>query len=676
MDSVRSKVFVRRLFIFSSVSAFTTTVIGTMTLVGWLLESSVLKGYLPHSVPMNPLTAIFFILLGLCLISLRDRDRHAHLYRAGKILSTFSLGLISLHIVGSWGNGLRLDKFLFPSILGDNQMAPNTALCILVATLALVLIDFRLKNRREQHPFQILAVLVTFIALQVIVGYMYGSKEFVRSGSFFPMALNTALGLFGFGLGLLSLRANEGLMSLPSSHTAGGLMIRRLVVFVLLVPVTIGWFRVYLHNQGIYDNGFGTAIFTVLVISIFLAVCWWNAFSLNRLDFAFRSQNTIIHSILERIDESLIVMDIHGDIKFFNSSAEQLLGINMKDAVLSDWKHIDGFHYADTFSPIPSDQLPLNMALKGISTTDVEIFVRNARNPGGSFHLVTGRPIFNDHNEVVAGVTLFRDITKLKLEERRVRQLNQELEAHNIELTTRSHTAAKMASLGEMAAGVGHEINNPLTAILGSIDYLLEDVESDKPLSRTTISKILTKMKATALRMAKIVRSLKSFARDGSNDPMEECSMKKILEETAELCQEKIRYKDIDLMIDEVPDDLTLECRPTEVSQILLNLIGNAQDAIKASKEEKWIRVTVTDSEGWIQISVTDSGWGIPSEIREKIFQPFFTTKDVGVGTGLGLSISREMISGYGGSLEVDDTSVHTSFILRIPKHHKQAVAS
>ena len=92
------------------------------------------------------------------------------------------------------------------------------------------------------------------------------------------------------------------------------------------------------------------------------------------------------------------------------------------------------------------------------------------------------------------------------------------------------------------------------------------------------------------------------------------------------------------------------------------------QDAIKGNANEKWIRLSVHEGSDFIEISVTDSGRGIAEDAQAKIFQPFFTTKDVGEGTGLGLSISREMITKHGGTLELDSASVHTRFVIRLPK--------
>lgn len=120
-------------------------------------------------------------------------------------------------------------------------------------------------------------------------------------------------------------------------------------------------------------------------------------------------------------------------------------------------------------------------------------------------------------------------------------------------------------------------------------------------------------------------------------------------------------------MMPEVREGLEVECRPTQISQVILNLLNNAHDAI-GSLEEKWVMVSVTEIENDIEIRVTDSGSGIPEHVRMKIMEPFFTTKPVGKGTGLGLSVSLGILKAHRGSLVVDTESKNTCFVLRFPR--------
>ncbi|HEX4924120.1 MAG TPA: ATP-binding protein, partial [Bdellovibrionales bacterium] len=118
--------------------------------------------------------------------------------------------------------------------------------------------------------------------------------------------------------------------------------------------------------------------------------------------------------------------------------------------------------------------------------------------------------------------------------------------------------------------------------------------------------------------------------------------------------------------------ELVIACRPTQISQVLLNLLNNAHDAV-AEQTEKWVKLDVRDLGDSVELSVTDSGAGIPPEIQEKIMQPFFTTKQIGEGTGLGLSISKGLVDSHHGQLRLDAKSKNTRFVVLLPKTQQPA---
>lgn len=233
----------------------------------------------------------------------------------------------------------------------------------------------------------------------------------------------------------------------------------------------------------------------------------------------------------------------------------------------------------------------------------------------------------------------------------------------------RSQFAAKMALLGEMAAGVAHEINNPLAVIGGHADQLKMSVEAGRADADRTL-RSAEKIRVMVARISKIVRGLRTFARSGEGDPMSSVTVGSVIDDTLELCAEKIRHAGITLTVSP-HDNFALECSPTQISQVLLNLISNARDAVE-NLPEKWIRIEAVAYQGFARITVTDSGTGIPEKIRDRILVPFFTTKPIGRGTGLGLSISRGICESHQGVLTVDGESPHTSFIVLLPL--KQAV--
>lgn len=227
--------------------------------------------------------------------------------------------------------------------------------------------------------------------------------------------------------------------------------------------------------------------------------------------------------------------------------------------------------------------------------------------------------------------------------------------------------ATRLAVLGQMAGGIAHEINNPL-AIVGlsaeQIAVVLEPVELP-PATRTQVDKLIARIGMTVDRMAQIITGLRSFARDGTKDPFMVTPFKSIVEDTLVFCRTPIEKQKIKLIVDEIPEDLYVFCQPTQISQVLVNLLNNACDAV-VNLPEKWISLTWRVMGDRLQIAVTDSGPGIPNNVAEKLFQPFFTTKPVGKGTGIGLSVSYGIIENHNGKIELNLTSKNTQFVVEL----------
>lgn len=229
--------------------------------------------------------------------------------------------------------------------------------------------------------------------------------------------------------------------------------------------------------------------------------------------------------------------------------------------------------------------------------------------------------------------------------------------------------SAKMSCLGEMAGGIAHEINNPLAIISLLTQKIRSQMERGKA-SSEVIYENLQKIETTCLRITQIIRGLRAFSRDGSKDPIVRENLSSIVEDTVALCMESIRNKRIRLDII-CPEGVEIECQPVQISQVLLNLLSNAKDAI-AHLEERWIRVEAVDFQDLVQISVTDSGRGVSEHLREKIMQPFFTTKKVGEGTGLGLSICKGIVEQHNGRIFLNFEDRNTQFVLILPKRQRR----
>ncbi len=227
--------------------------------------------------------------------------------------------------------------------------------------------------------------------------------------------------------------------------------------------------------------------------------------------------------------------------------------------------------------------------------------------------------------------------------------------------------ASRLSSLGAMAGGIAHEINNPVTIIMGMLRMVIKELSSDKPVNREKICSTLEKARQYTERISKIVKGIRALSRDGSRDPFILSKAQDIIDNTFGLCEASIQTNSIQLSYDLEDPDMSLECRPVQISQVLLNLINNSLDAI-GDQKSPWIHLAVKKiDDNTAEFSVTDSGNGIPEHIANQLMQPFFTTKGAGKGTGLGLSISQEIIKAHFGEFKLDRDFPNTRFYIRIP---------
>jgi PAS domain S-box-containing protein len=230
---------------------------------------------------------------------------------------------------------------------------------------------------------------------------------------------------------------------------------------------------------------------------------------------------------------------------------------------------------------------------------------------------------------------------------------------HRKEIEAKLVYTSKMASLGEMAGGIAHEINNPLMAVSGYAEQIIRRYESGDT------EKVLSdagKIKETAFRISKIISGLLSFSRSAENEPEVKSDLSHLINVSLEFGRERMARHGIQITT-ELLDNIQIMCRPTQIQQVLINLFNNSLDAIQGTKEP-WIRIKCEKQQDEIWVTVTDSGKGIPPHIRENIMTPFFTTKEVGKGTGLGLSISKGIMESNHGELIYVEDSPNTAFRL------------
>lgn len=260
---------------------------------------------------------------------------------------------------------------------------------------------------------------------------------------------------------------------------------------------------------------------------------------------------------------------------------------------------------------------------------------RRIQRPSGKVLDVFYYPVFNEENKIYAIIHHIKDMTEqVKIEAQLVQ-------------------SAKLAAIGEMAAGVAHELNSPMTVIIGNAQILLREMDKNSP-----HSELLNDIANCGLRCKKIIQNLLTFSRQ-DQQPFAPTDLNKVVERVLSLIHYQINRNNIDIKLELDPWLPLVTANDHQLDQVLLNFVLNARDALEGLDSEKQISISTSVREGfngrrYVMATVRDNGIGMPSENLSKIFNPFFTSKEAARGTGLGLSVSLGIAEGHGGNIEVE----------------------
>jgi len=367
----------------------------------------------------------------------------------------------------------------------------------------------------------------------------------------------------------------------------------------------------------------------------------------------------VANDLLQLIDTAnapIFGIDVHGRVNEWNRRAQSLTGYT-KDEVMG--RDLVAEFIADDFkAPVKE---ALDKALVGEETANFEfpLFTKTGKRIDILLNSTTRRDSAGD---IIGVIGIGQDITERKRIE--------------VELIQ----AAKMATLGEMATGVAHELNQPLNIIRMAADSTLERVE-EGDYDADYLRRKLARISAQTERAAAIIDHMRIFGRKTDEAPRL-IDLRDVTRDALGLIGEQIRLGGI-----EVETVFPEVCRvvsghSVQLEQILLNLLGNARDAIEANRQgaEQPRKITVkvedTGPEDKVRLIVEDSGGGIPENIISRIFEPFFTTKQIGQGTGLGLSISYGIVRDMGGTIEAANAGEGARITITLPVAAEQTSAA
>jgi PAS domain S-box-containing protein len=353
-----------------------------------------------------------------------------------------------------------------------------------------------------------------------------------------------------------------------------------------------------------------------------------------------RESEALLRSIFDSIGDGVVAVDGEGRLTHCNSAAVAMFGAGPMDARASDWAERYGLYREDQVTRMPGRDLPLVRALRGESPDHVELYLRRPSVSEGVWLSVTARPLRLENGRIGGAVAAFRDITSEKATQGQLM------------------VSDRMASVGMLAAGVAHEINNPLAAVLANLDCAYRDATElaaelapIRPLN--DLPETLRDGRDAAERVRQIVKDLKIFSR-AEEDTRGPVDIRRVLESTFRMAWNEIRHR-ARLVKHYGPVPL-VDGNESRLGQVFLNLVVNAAQAIpegRADRNEIQV-VTSTDARGRAVVEIRDTGPGMPPETLRRLFTPFFTTKAPGVGTGLGLAICQRIVTAIGGEITVE----------------------
>jgi PAS domain S-box-containing protein len=350
--------------------------------------------------------------------------------------------------------------------------------------------------------------------------------------------------------------------------------------------------------------------------------------------------------IVENSTDIIFTTDVHEQFAYVSPSVKEVLGYNPDELIGKPF--IFFVHPEDAFIIREETKRTYNSDYK--LSRDIECRMRHA-NGEWRWIVSKGTKLVDSCGDLIYFIGIMRDVTELKLMEKEKR-----------ELEDKAQVASRLAAVGEMAAGIAHEINNPLTGVLGFSQMLMEKENVPEEIKGD-----LKLIADGSRRVADIVKRLLTFARQ-TKPKKELTNINDLLNNTLKLREYVLNTANIKTITRFDSDLPWTVVDPGQMQQVFLNLIVNAEQAMRKAYGTGTLSISTEKKGNNIRVLFQDDGPGISKENLKRLFEPFFTTKEVGEGTGLGLSLSRSIVLDHGGDISVESEFGHgAAFTVEIP---------
>ncbi len=631
--------------LYSRMAAYASCLLGAAVLLGWLLDVAFLKSVASGLVTMKPNTALGFLACGAALLGIAmDNTAGRWLALAASALGLL-IGTLTLAQMLS-GRDLGIDQLLFSETLtavamdSPGRMAPGTAVCLVLSATALSL--YLIGSTRATRWAQGLALLVLSLGGIAALGYMFDIDVLYRIGLYSSMAVHTAFGFVLLGIGLLTLKIERGWLAVYASSGPGGVLLRRMLPAVILLPVLMAWLALQGERAGWYEIGFRSVLLTVMPILLLVVLAWSVANRLNADHRRLRSSQQLFQSLFESAPDAILLLSGAGRIEQVNQETERLF--------LRDRGELLGRPLAEL--------MPAAQACFVASDSDY-CAIGNHRQTALSLSTFVLRktgtrlPVAVKLGEIAsepetAYLAIIRDMSEADRAEAEIRELNARLEQRVQERTAELEVVNR--ELEAFSYSVSHDLRAPLRAIAGFSGALLEDCADTLDAANQGH---LRRIQAAAKRMDALIRDLLDLSRvTRANLDKQPTDLSALASEVAQELLEAQPLRAVDWVI---AADLQAMADARLLRLVLENLFGNA---LKFTRKQARARIEfgtigAADETAYF---VRDNGVGFDGGRVGELFAPFRRLHNESdfEGSGVGLATVQRIIHRHGGRVWAD----------------------
>ena len=593
---------------------------GLLSFLGWALGVHRLTSW-GGGISMQPNTAVAATAAGAALVLL-TRGRRPFATAFALLAGLIGLATLFEHMSGV---DLGIDALLTfgrpwagTATVAPGRMGPPAAASMILLALGL-LSALGGKGARPAAPGLGLATVA--IGTLSLIGYIFGADPLYSIAPLTGIALQTSTMTIAVGLGLVAAVPQCDPMRALLESSGAGLLARRALPFILMLPVALGLLLLRGQTARLFDPGMGTALLVLGLIIMMSVGLWWSVGAVAGRERALRDSEARFHRLADAMPQIVRVLNVDGQVTFVNQQWRSYTGRPEAEA-------------GDIATGVHPDDLPA--LLDGwerarTSGRDFAAEFRLCSAADGDYRWFLTRvvPIRDARARIVQWYATSTDIHDRKQAEEQLRQ------------------AAKMEAIGRLAGGVAHDFNNQLHAVSGFAAFAARDpglgVEARHDLEEV--------VKATE-RMAGLTRQLLAFSRQQVLQP-ETLQLSAAVLDGSSLLQ-RLLGPQVEMSLDLAAEPTWIRVDRSQLLQVLMNLAINARDAMPDGGR---LGIRTGREGASVLLSVRDTGTGIAPEHLPRIFEPFFTTKEPGQGTGLGLATVHGIITQSQGQIRVESRS-------------------